>query len=96
MGSLLEPALDRFVDSVVEGSWAVDLLDRIAVLVSSARHNILLHLELQATVIPNQSFVFAISILGHHKGRIALFHLVALSVFYEFFEELVFGKKLMI
>ena len=96
MGCLLEPALNWLVDSVVEGSWAVDLLDRIAVLVGSARHNILPHLELEATVIANQSLVFAISILGHHEGRIALFHLVALSVLYEFFEELVFSKKLMI
>jgi len=96
MGCLLEPAFDRFVDSVVDGGRAVDLLNAIAILVSSACHNILFHLELETTVIPNESFIFTVSIFGHHEGRVGLFHQMTLSMFNKFFEELVFGKKLMI
>jgi len=78
-------------------------------LVSSACHQILLHLEFEATVVFQKSGIFASIVFGHHQRRLAvlnntffvledidLLHLLAASLFVKLGEGDVLGEELMI
>ena len=78
--------------------WRVDLIYHLTTLICSTCQEILLHLELETTIITKKNLFLSLVVLGHHERRIALFHIDkgASSLFSPILEEFVFGEKVMI
>jgi len=86
----LEPALGGLRGLLLDVNRAVELLNSVSIFISTPSHHIFFHFELQAAIVVNQAFVFAIFVFSDHQRRITVFVLVASSIFYELFEHLVF------
>lgn len=91
-----EAALVHLHHFLLDGGRRIDLLNCLSALVSASSHDVLLHLELQATVVAHQPLVLSFSVLGHHEGRVAFLAEMALAVFSEFLEHLVLREEIVV
>ena len=84
----LEPTLIDFGHLGLDSHWGVDLVHHLPTLVGPACQHILLHLELEAAVVPQHHLPLPFGVLGHHQRRTALLtaHRVASPVLGELLE----------